>query len=549
MPILQNQPQYQQPPLGQDQKGRREKGTGFTNLSKYLQANTGAAGQMGQGVSQNIATKAGELQKDVSKAGSEFQTQYQQQYGTTLAPGGTLGQVRQVIPNVGAPTGIGAMTGEQAEQMGKDVAGATYTGPIQYQDQQQLLNRAANLNALNQISQSQLLQGVGMRTGPYTMGETIFDVGLLSQDPAAQMAIQQQREAAAALAKETGTEASVAESQARGLKSAIESEKEDIKKDVLTSLAGMQEQAKLTAKNYLDQATRIKDILVGNIPESDINEEDRAMLGNLSNYGLGGIDLTLADEDITKQVLGAISSSAGTAYSGQSMYGKDDKNVARNLALMAGDKDAAKKIEESGVDERFLSGAAKAAEGSLATSAERTKELQQITGLTTPEDTQAAYDQFSSALANFDNRWGNSSGEARDISYNPSSIVAQIAGMATFGGLGVLGSEAFFKNNNQALVNAGIDPNSFMGQAYKLLGPETVKNVLNQVNKEEHGFLGIRKSSHQYQENRVFDKLKELMQQKFDPIAKLQARHKSKKTLQDYISERFGITPQAGQGM
>lgn len=542
MANLPNQQQQYQTPVGQETRGRREKGTGFTNIGKFLQANTGASGQMAQGIGQNISTKAGELQQDVNKAGTQFENQYQQQYGATLGPQGTLGQARQTIPGV-SNTGInvGGMSEADASKMGTDINKAQYTGPVQYENQAQLLNRAANLNALNQISQAQLLQGVGMRTGPYTMGETMFDVGLLSQDPRAEKAIQEQKEAAMQTAAQTAQQAGLAEQRAQALTSAVESEKSDVKKDILSSLAGMQQQAKLKAQNYLNQAGRIKDILVGNIPESDITAQDRAMMADLTNYGIQNVNFDTSEEDINKQILQAISRSGNTAYSDQSSFDLQDRNVAKNLALISGDKDLAKSIEQSGIDK-----------GVFRDSAEGVKTQTDILEEKRAAE-QAEFDRIGKALTNYAGMFTGEQPGDIDLSAIPGAYL--LGHLSPVAGLVSLAANLF--SNAEDDINTGFDAGArgnYVNVAKDILGPEAVDAIRNKwySRAEEKGFLGLGGSEIEDREAE-FGYLREIQETLMNRLnnygQKLEKRRQSTMSLQDYINQKFGITPQSGQGM
>jgi hypothetical protein len=542
MANLPNQQQQYQTPVGQETRGRREKGTGFTNIGKFLQANTGASGQMAQGIGQNISTKAGELQQDVNKAGTQFENQYQQQYGATLGPQGTLGQARQTIPGV-SNTGInvGGMSEADASKMGTDINKAQYTGPVQYENQAQLLNRAANLNALNQISQAQLLQGVGMRTGPYTMGETMFDVGLLSQDPRAEKAIQEQKEAAMQTAAQTAQQAGLAEQRAQALTSAVESEKSDVKKDILSSLAGMQQQAKLKAQNYLNQAGRIKDILVGNIPESDITAQDRAMMADLTNYGIQNVNFDTSEEDINKQILQAISRSGNTAYSDQSSFDLQDRNVAKNLALISGDKDLAKSIEQSGIDK-----------GVFRDSAEGVKTQTDILEEKRAAE-QAEFDRIGKALTNYAGMFTGEQPGDIDLSAIPGAYL--LGHLSPVAGLVSLAANLF--SNAEDDINTGFDAGArgnYVNVAKDILGPETVDAIRNKwySRAEEKGFLGLGGSEIEDREAE-FGYLREIQETLMNRLnnygQKLEKRRQATMSLQDYINQKFGIMPQSGQGM
>jgi len=79
MPVINNQQQFNAPQTPGTPEGRRQKGTGFTNIRNMLQANVGAGGVMGAGIASGLGQKAGQLRQDVQTAGQQFGQQYQQQ--------------------------------------------------------------------------------------------------------------------------------------------------------------------------------------------------------------------------------------------------------------------------------------------------------------------------------------------------------------------------------------------------------------------------------------------------------------------------------------
>ena len=540
MPVINNQQQFNAPQTPGTPEGRRQKGTGFTNIRNLLQANVGAGGVMGAGIASGLGQKAGQLRQDVQSAGQQFGQQYEQQKDKTLGQGGSVAGIGGYLTGAQDVSGLSE---EEAKKLGTGLAEAQYTGPTELANQQALLGRAGNIQALSTlagmggIGQGRLLQGSATRRGAYTRGQGLLDQYLIGQDVGAQQAIRDASAEAAGAAGQVQTGVNVAAQQAEGLKTSIEAQKESVKQDVLKALANTQESASQSAKQYLDQANRIRGLLAGDIPLDQQNEDDRALMENLASYGLNEATVNTLDTDVIDGIIKNIASSGVSQYSGQQRYKTDaEQKAARNLALLSGQSDVAKKISETKFDENLFKDANKTIEGQLGTSTQRTEDLQRQTGLTGPEQVTSAIKEYNESLNMKDaNRYGSTIGF--DRSTGPSDLIDAIDGNLD-------GPQT--PEQLQALQQRGwhgwVDPNSFIGRAIKFLGKDQVKSVITRVD-DEGG------ASDEFMNDRITNILEDQMRSKLQPIQALNKRYTSTMSLQDYITKNFAkLTEQRKTG-
>jgi hypothetical protein len=539
MPIIANQqPNAMQNPA--TPQGRRQKGTGFTNIRNLLQANVGAGGVMGAGLASGLGQKAGQLSQDVQTAGQQFGQQYQQQKEKTLGQGGSVAGIGGYLTG---EQDVSGLSEEEAKKLGENLASAQYTGPTELQNQQALLGRAGNIQALSTlagmggIGQGRLLQGSATRRGAYTRGQGLLDQYLVGQDVGAQQAIKAASAEAAGAAQQAQTSADVAAQQAEGLKTSIEAQKEQTKQDVLKALAGTQESATQGAKQFLAQADRIKKAIATmggeeGIPLDQLNAEDLAALQNLQAYGINPATVTTADD--LAGLLKQISASGNVEFTGQQRYGtEEERRAARNLALLSGQEDVAKKISGTEFDPGVFSDANSKIKAQVEASAKTTDDVKtdlNATGNTfwvpgpkgykeritandlTPENVKKVIDDYNSSV-NL-----HSSGGRRDIAYDQF-------------GLSIV-----------AVPND--DPSGkFVRAAYRLLGKDKVQSLYDKIEEDEGGWFG---SSTEYKANRFFDGLRDQLNNTLSKLNVLNNRYDSRTTLQDYINTRLGVMPQQG---
>jgi hypothetical protein len=534
MPLYPTQPSQTALQTPGAPEGRKQKGTGFTNIRNLLQANVGAGQTMGSAIGAGLGQKAGQLSKDVSAAGQKFQEQYQQEKEKALGEKGSIGTVGGIL---GGNQDVSSLSSEEAQKIGETLRGAQYGGATELENQKALMSRAGNIQALSTlagmggIGQGRLLQGIGSRRGAYTRGQGLLDQYLLGQDETGQDAIRQAATQATGAAQQVQTGASVAAEQAEGLTKSIEAQKQEVQQNILKSLAGTEEQAQQGAKRFLDQANRIKSLITGDIPLDQQNEEDIALRSNLAQYGLNEFTINEMDPDVVEQIINSIASSASTEYTGQKRYETEaEQKAARNLALLSGQKDIAEQIERNKFDPNVFADANQSIEAQLGTTTQRTEDLQRQTGITTPEQAVSTIKQYNESLNMKDaNRYGNT------LNFNRSTGPSDLIG-AIDGNLEGLQDEGQLRALQQKGWYGFVDPNSFIGRAIKFLGKDQVKSVISRVEDEDGGLFG---ATDEYMNDRIANILEDQMKAKLQPIQALNKRYTSTMSLQDYINKNL----------
>lgn len=501
-------------------EGRKQKGTGFTNIRNLLQANVGAGAAMGTALGGGISQKAGQLGQDVQTAGQQFGQQYQTEREKAFGQGGTIAGVTNYLSGT---QDLSSLSPEEAEKIGKQMRETQYAGPTELANQQALLSRAGNLQALGtlagmgSIGQGRLLQGIGTRRGGYSRGQGLLDQYLVGQDVGAQQAIRQGATEAFGAAQQAQTGASVAQQQAQGLKQSIEAQKQEAQQNVLKQLASTQEQATQSAKQYLNQAERLKKYFTKDLPVEQLTEQDKQAISDLSKYGLDPVSITTADDP--QQILNALANAGVTQFAGQQKYDTDaQQKAARNLALLSGQSDVAQKIGATKFDTQLFKDANQQIQAITKPQEQLTKRLETSTGITDPIQAQKAADKYNAGMDAL--RRNNRYGEGIDMSEDS-----------------VRNSHDFLKRIYNPTSNA---PGSFVREAYDLLGKNTYLAIVNRI-KDESGI-----GDTPYQRNRIIDALASVYEQKLNDINQLNDRYKKTTTLQDYLRKQAGIVPQQG---
>ena len=183
----------------------------FTNISSYLQANSGQnlAGRVGE----NIQQKQTELQNQVGQAKDQFGRQAESSMGQIRAGGALAGDLEK------DPVAI-AGDETKSKQIGGALS-AKYTGPQQLGNITQLQSGAQNLQQLaggtaTEAGRFGLLQQMFNRP-TYTGGQQKLDNLLLQSDPRQLKQLQQSRVGAAQVGRELGVANTSAQTQAQRL--------------------------------------------------------------------------------------------------------------------------------------------------------------------------------------------------------------------------------------------------------------------------------------------------------------------------------------------
>lgn len=170
----QSGPSQSAPAQGSPSNPNQQKGSGYTNIQRVLQANQG--NQLGQAVGGGIEQAGQQAQNNLQNAQNQFQQQTNQnQFNTS----GNKQLVQDVLAN---PEQY--VSGQQGSQFSKLITGQ-YGGPQGLQNSQQLQSQAADVNQLNQAIGSQggkygLLQRF-VGNPQYTGGQQTLDALLLGQ--------------------------------------------------------------------------------------------------------------------------------------------------------------------------------------------------------------------------------------------------------------------------------------------------------------------------------------------------------------------------------
>ena len=366
MPLI--QPQTPQQPVENQPVGRRERGTGFTNIQRLLGANVGAGQKMGSAIGQSLGAKAGKLSEDVTRAGKAFQDRYadstrKQEEAFKVAEG----LIPSSVEGISGESGLGSMDEETAKSIGKQLAEAkTYQGPMGIEGASQLASRGASLAGLGQLArggaygQGLLLQGTAGRTKPYTRGQSSLDAFLLGQSKEAQKDIKQAAAQTAGAEQKAQTIASGAEQQAQEGSGALSARGADILKKAAESGESISKYGKEQADKYIDDASRLADIFskagqvnpqTGEPLLASLSPEDIALLNRAEEFGIDTQDVFVDPRarysNLSKDVLKGIAGGADLVKGGLKLTGEQSKAM-KNLALLQ--QQAAPEISEFQTD-------------------------------------------------------------------------------------------------------------------------------------------------------------------------------------------------------
>jgi hypothetical protein len=277
----------------------------------------------------------------------------------------------------------------------------------------------------------------------------------------------------------------------------------------LSQLAGRQQEASQSAKDFLSQAERIKNIIGKNIKPEDMTMEDRMAMSNLAQYGIDPQVLMGADQDIIDSIMREIGSAGQVEYTGQQRFLTDaQKRAAQNLALLSGDTEAAKKIESTEFDPKVFQGANQVIEAQLGTTKQRTNEL--LSSLNLNENVKPS--EVSEML-----NTANTVLSYKDATSNES--------LSDKGGSNPAGNLFMLVNEDTFLQNAA-----------KILGAQRVIDIMSARSKggDMHNFTP-------YYVGQLKNAVENELRDRQSKLSQLNDRYKSRATLQDFVNERFGL--------
>ena len=354
------QPQQQKQFQDQDQDlqpmGKRQKGTGFTNIGRILGANVGAGERMGRQVGQAVGMQAGQARAGVTQAEQKFKTaKTEAEQRADLAQQG----IKNVLDDA---SGLAGLTEEQAkERRERFLKEGQYTGPKGLEQEAQLKARAEALGDVATMGMSgregrrQLARSIVAGPGMYTRGQSLLDATLLGQSAAAQRAIEAGSRQALGAQREIAETIGSTREQAKAAESALSKEKQAIGTKLAEKLTGVEEAGGAAAKQFADDINRFNQLTTakksvdkdGNVTYEDtsgkkleITDRDRELVSNPQQFGLNAsdIDIDLGREDLSRGILAQIAGKGAYTYQkGAKRYTPEQEAIARNLALFKGE--------------------------------------------------------------------------------------------------------------------------------------------------------------------------------------------------------------------
>lgn len=259
-------------PQQQNFNPNAQRGSGYTNIQRIVQANTG--NQLGQAVGGGIQQQTGQAQQQLNQAQQNFQQQQSANQANTGANQQLVGQVL-ASPDQYGTLGANDPNSQAAGKFQQLISGQ-YAGPMQLGNADQLQGQVGDVNQLAQLGstpggQQALLQRfVG---GPqYTQGQQQFDTALLGQTGG--NALQQARAQALQLQGQLGTATAGALEQGKEQTSGAQQFGQQVQGQfgqTVTSMdQALQQQAQQaqTARDTQYQQT-LKDLQSGNISQQE----------------------------------------------------------------------------------------------------------------------------------------------------------------------------------------------------------------------------------------------------------------------------------------
>lgn len=254
----------------------QQKGSGYTNIQRIVQANQG--NQLGQAVGSGIQQAGSALKSNLGNAQNQFQQQTAQNQANTAGN-------QQVVQNVlGSaenyiPTGNNDQNAQQGAKFQQLISGQ-YLGPNQLQNAQQLQGQAANVNQMGQALGTSggraglLQQFVG--NPQYSRGQQTLDTLLLGQQNNSQ-ALANARQSTAGLGNQV--QGAIQGAQAQGqeqsglAKSFGQNVQNQFGQRVSDINTGLQNQA-TTAQTQRDAQyqQQLKDLQSGNITQQEADQ-------------------------------------------------------------------------------------------------------------------------------------------------------------------------------------------------------------------------------------------------------------------------------------
>lgn len=509
----------------------RQRGTGFTNINRILGANVGAGQQLAGRIGSSILGQGQRVQSNLGEQQQRFQTGFQQAR-------------QQALANIASASGLTRQSGESQEDyerrvasqnidygnIGSTLRGTSYQGPAGFQNPNLLLSQAQAAQRLGQFTRSGLGQGIlarqfAVNRGNYGLGQNALDQLFLTQDPNAQLALQQARQGVSNLSEGVQGASTAAQQMAEGVQSNIEKERADINQKILQSISGIGESGIKSAEIQKKDAERLKELFT---QFSQTNPEDRAnitlsardkqLLSNLSKYGINTGESLISTYDpnpnvnVTENILDLLEQATVTGGGGYNLT-EEQKAASRNLGTFLGGNTLADQLATSVYDPASLTSVNT---GILnASQAQKTtiEGLHQQTGTKTAQDVINKVNDFNTTINSKDsNRYGAT--PDFDRSTGPSDLADRIR-------------------------EGRVDSGSFIGGAVRLLGPQAVINVIDMVRDQDESFWGG--ATDEYMNDRIANILQEKLGQAQTSSNQLLNMYQKQTSLQNIINNTFRL--------
>jgi len=303
-----NSPQNQQGQQGQQQQGQQQqgqtqpvqaynpsaqRGSGYTNIQRVLQANVG--NQLGQAVGGGIQQQAQQTQSGIQQAGQQFEQASQAANIATPERQQALQQILQ-DPTKYFGQNIGQDQMQQAAQAQQLVAGQ-YGGPTQLQNLGQLQSQVGAAQQLGQAvtsagGQQALLQRF-LGAPQYQAGQQAFDVALLGATGTPQL--QAARRATFGLGRQLTGQETAAEQQAQQLTSQAQQAGQQAQQQLGQTITG--EQTQLQQQAQQAQAARDAQVqaLLQGVQSGQLTQAQADQLGLQAGQGLFNIGSAISN--------------------------------------------------------------------------------------------------------------------------------------------------------------------------------------------------------------------------------------------------------------
>ena len=353
------QPQQQKQFQDQDQDlqpmGKRQKGTGFTNIGRILGANVGAGERMGRQVGQAVGMQAGQARAGVTEAQRKYE---EDKAAAERKAHEAIGGVGRYLNN---EAGLAGMSEEDAKKAREAFTKeGQYAGPKGLEQEAQLRARAealgdvATMGMAGRGGRQQLTRSLVAGPGMYTRGQSLLDSTLLGQSAAAQRAIEAGSRQALGAQQDIAETIGSTREQAKAAESAIGKERADVAKKVGEKLTSTEEAGGTAAKQFADDINRFNELMTatrsvddeGSVTYKDasgkileVTDRDRELISNPNQFGLDTSDILIdPNSDLTRGVLGDIATQGAFTYQkGMKRYTPEQEAIARNLALLKGE--------------------------------------------------------------------------------------------------------------------------------------------------------------------------------------------------------------------